>query len=156
MFLDRSLVFSGSISHNLNHNGIPYEVNHSNINWNVRALYYHGNWNFGVTYISASSWADGYMNGLWAHSKSDWFITIGWANSHWNIRGDISNFTRWNRRSNRYIMQSKYYDTDEIRLNEISRAFIQLVATYTFGFGKKIKNDDEPYVSGSASSGILK
>ena len=96
------------------------------------------------------------MNGLWAYGKSDWYLTMGWSNSRWNIRGDIINFTRWNYRNDRLIMKSKYYDTDEIRLGGKSRAFIQLVATYTFGFGKKIRRDDEPSVSGSASSGILK
>ncbi|MDE6655026.1 MAG: hypothetical protein K2K37_11650 [Muribaculaceae bacterium] len=53
-------------------------------------------------------------------------------------------------------MRSKYYDTDEIRLGGNSRAFIQVVATYTFGFGKKVERNDEPSVSGTASSGILK
>lgn len=40
-------------------------------------------------------------------------------------------------------------------LNGQSHALIQLSATYTFSFGKKVNRDDEPEVSGSASSGIL-
>ena len=155
-FLDRSLVLSGRIGHLFNHNGMPYNVNHSHINWYARARYYIGNWNFTLTYSSDNGSADGCMNGLWAYGKSDWYITVGWSDSHWNIRGDLFNFTRWNWRNSHLIMHSKYYDTDEIRLNGNNRAFIQLSATYTFGFGKKIKNDDEPSVTGSASSGILK
>ena len=155
-FLDRSLVFSGRVGQLLNHNGIPYNVNHSYINWYARARYYLGNWNFTFTYSSDNASADGCMNGLWVYGKSDWYITMGWSNSRWNIRGDIINFTRWNYRNARFVMKSKYYDTDEIRLGGHSRAFVQLVATYTFGFGKKIKRDDEPSVSGAASSGILK
>ncbi len=155
-FLDRSLVFSGRIGQLLNHNGIPYNVNHSYINWYARVRYYLDNWNFTLTYSSDYANADGCMTGLWAHGKSDWYITVGWTNSHWNIRGDIINFTRWNYRNDHFVMKSEYYDTDEIRLGGKSRAFIQLVATYTFGFGKKVRRDDEPSVSGSASSGILK
>lgn len=154
-FLDRSLVFSERIGHLLNHNGRPYDVNHSHINWYARARYYLGNWNFTLTYTSPNGTADGCMNGLWVYDKSTWYITIGWSDSHWNIRGDIINFTRWNYRNAHYVMRSKYYDTDEIKLGGQSRAWIQLVATYTFGFGKKVKRDDEPSVSGSASSGIL-
>ena len=154
--LDRTLVLSGRIGQLLNHNGIPYNIDHSYINWYARARYYLGNWNFTFTYSSDNASADGCMNGLWAYGKSDWYLTMGWSNSRWNIRGDIINFTRWNYRNDRLIMKSKYYDTDEIRLGGKSRAFIQLVATYTFGFGKKIRRDDEPSVSGSASSGILK
>lgn len=155
-FLDRSLVFSGRIGQLLNHNGIPYNVNHAYINWYARARYYLENWNFTFTYSSDNASADGCMNGLWVYGKSDWYITVGWSNPHWNIRGDIINFTRWNYRNDHLVMRSKYYDTDEIRLGGSSRAFIQIVATYTFGFGKKIERDDEPSVSGTASSGILK
>lgn len=155
-FFDRSLVFSGRIGQLLNHNGIPYRVNHSYINWYARARYYIGNWNLTFTYSSDHGSADGCMNGLWAYGKSSWYITVGWSNSHWNIRGDIIDLTRWNYRDNRFVMHSKYYDTEEIKLNGNSRACIQLVATYTFGFGKKVKRDNEPSVSGTASSGILK
>ncbi len=155
-FLDRSLVLSGRIGQLLNHNGIPYNVNHSYVNWYARVRYYLENWNFTLTYSSDNASADGCMNGLWAYGKSDWYITVGWSNSHWNIRGDIINFTRWNYRNDHIVMKSQYYDTDEIQLGGKSRAFIQLSATYTFGFGKKVKRDDEPSVTGSASSGILK
>ncbi len=155
-FLDRSLVLSGRIGQLFNHNGIPYNVNHSYINWYARVRYYLDNWNFTVTYSSDNASADGCMNGLWAYGKSDWYVTVGWSNSRWNIRGDIINFTRWNHRNDHFVMRSKYYDTDEIRLGGKSRAFIQLSATYTFGYGKKVQNDNEPSVSGSASSGILK
>lgn len=155
-FLDRSLVFSGKIGHLLNHNGIPYNQNHSHINWHARVRYYLDNWNFTFTYISDNGSADGCMNGIWNRGKSDWYVTLGWSNSDWNVRADLINFTRWNWRSNRQEMHSPYYDTAEQFINGKSRAFIQLSATYTFGFGKKVKRDNEPQVSGSASSGILK
>ena len=155
-FFDRNLVFSGRIGQLINHNGIPYNINHSHINWHARARYYLGNWNFTLTYVAGNASADGCMNGLWVYGKSDWYITAGWSGSHWNIRGDIINFTRWNYQNTHYVMKSKYYDTDEIITGGLSRAFIQLVATYTFGFGKRVKRDNELQVSGSASSGILK
>lgn len=53
-------------------------------------------------------------------------------------------------------MHSKYYDTVEQVYNGSSHALIQLTATYTFGFGKKVNCDNEPSVSGSAASAILK
>ncbi len=155
-FFDRSLVFSGRVGHLLNHNGKPYNVNHSHIDWYARARYYLGSWAFTLTYVSDRADADGSMNGLWAYRKSDWYITVSWSNSHWNVRGDLMNFTRWNWRNDRFVMHSPYYDTEEVKLGGQSRAFIQLSATYTFGFGKKVKRENEPSVSGSASSGILK
>ncbi|MDE6335607.1 MAG: hypothetical protein K2L34_03455, partial [Muribaculaceae bacterium] len=82
--------------------------------------------------------------------------TIGWSNDKWNIRGDLFNLTRWNWKDQSITMKSPYYSTNEVLINGNSRAFVQLSATYTFGFGKKVKRDNEPTVSNSTSSGILK
>ncbi len=155
-FLDRSLVFTGNFGQRFNHNGQPYNLNRSSINWYVSGIYYLGNWYFSFAYTSPQGAPDGCMNGIWVHERSFWYMTVGWGNSHWKINAHMVNFTRWNYRSTRYDMQSKYYDTDEVKLGDTDRAYIQLVATYTFGFGKKVRRDNEPSVSGSASSGILK
>lgn len=154
-FFDRKLMLTGQVGQVLNHNGYPYSVNHSYIDWYARVRYYIGNWNFTATYISDNGSADGCMNGIWNYGKSDWYLTVGWSDPDWNIRADIINFSRWNWRSDRQKMRSKYYDTTEVMLNGQSHALIQLSATYTFGFGKKVSSDNEPGVSGSASSGIL-
>lgn len=154
-FFDRKLMLTGQVGQVLNHNGYPYSVNHSYIDWYARVRYYIGNWNFTATYISDNGSADGCMNGIWNYGKSDWYLTVGWSDSDWNIRADIINFSRWNWRSDRQKMRSKYYDTTEVMLNGQSHALIQLSATYTFGFGKKVSSDNEPGVSGAASSGIL-
>ncbi len=155
-FLDRSMVFTGNLSHLLNHNGKPYNVNHTSLSYYVRASYYLGNWNFRATYSSGSGSADGCMNGIWQNGKSDWYVTVTWGNEKWNIRGDLWNFTQWSRRSNVREMNSTYYSTREQLINGDHRAFVQLSATYTFGFGKKVQRSDQPSVSGAASSGILK
>ncbi len=155
-FLNRTLMFTGQIGQVLNHNGYPYDVNHSYIDWYARVRYYLGNWNFTATYVSDNGSADGSMNGIWCYGKSDWYLTVGWSNSNWNVRADLINFTRWNWRSTKQVMHSAYYDTSEVMLNGTNHALIQLSATYTFGFGKKVTRDNEPGVSGSASSGILK
>lgn len=154
-FLDRKLMITGQVGQLLNHNGKPYGINHSYIDWYARVRYYLGNWNFTATYISDNGSADGCMNGIWNYGKSDWYITIGWSNSDWNVRADFIDFSRWNWRSAKQVMRSKYYDTTEIMLNGQSHALIQVSATYTFGFGKKVSRDNEPGVSGTASSGIL-
>ncbi len=155
-FLDRSLVFTGSVGQAFNHNGRPYSVNHTDIDWYARVMYYLRNWNFSFTYISDSASPDGIMNGIWHRDKSTWYLQVGWYNSKWNIRATVRNFTRWNWRSYRQEMQSLYYDTFQQFYNGNSHALVQISATYTFGFGKKVKSDNELRVSGSASSGILR
>ena len=155
-FLNRTLVFLGQIAQTLNHNGMPYSVNHSWINWYARLRYYLNNWNFTLTYVSDNASPDGCINGIWHRTKSDWYITVGWSNSDWNVRADLIDFSRWNWKSSTQEMHSKYYDTFQQFYDGQSHALIQLSATYTFGFGKKVKRDNEPGVSGAASSGILK
>ena len=155
-FLNRNLVFTVQISHQLNHNGTPYNVNHSFVDWYARIRYYLNDWNFALTYISDQGKPEGAINGIWVKSKSDWYITVAWANSNWNVKANILNMSRWSWRSDRRTMHSKYYDTVEQIYNGSSHALIQLTATYTFGFGKKVNRDNEPSVSGSAASGILK
>lgn len=155
-FLNRTLVFTGQVGHVLNHNGVPYNIDHSFIDWYARVQYYLKNWNFSLTYISDNANADGCMNGIWVKNKNDWYITVGWSNSNWNIRANFINLTRWNWQSATQEMHSEWYDTFEKFYNGQSHALIQLSATYTFGFGKKVKRDNESGVSGSAASGILK
>ena len=154
-FFDRKLMFTAMLAQALNHNGRPYNINHSNIFGYAQTRYYLGNWNFALTYISAAESPDGSVNGIWNRNKSDWYVAIGWSNSKWNINANIINFTRWNWRSSYQEMYSTYYDTHEQIYNGSSHALIQVSATYTFGFGKKVRHDNEPSVKNSSSSGIL-
>ncbi|MDE6577240.1 MAG: outer membrane beta-barrel family protein [Muribaculaceae bacterium] len=154
-FLNRSLVVYARIAHLLNHNGRPYNVNHSYVNWNVRVRYYLKDWNFAVSYVAPSGSPDGCMVGIWDESKSYWYISAGWANDHWNLKMTCFNLHRWNWRSNLHVMNSPYYSTRQQYYGTSDHALIKLTATYTFGFGKKVKHNGELSVSGEAASGIL-
>lgn len=152
---DRSLVLNASLVYAYDHNGAPYSFDESQVNWGAGARYYVGHWNFSFNYYSPRGASDGIMNGVWVKDKSSWYLSVGWFDSHWNIRATFRNMTRWHWRGTRMTMHSEYYDFDEQMYNGYSRAMIQLTATYTFGFGKKVDRSNEPRVSGSASSGIL-
>ncbi len=155
-FFDRSLSVTCNLSQLFNHNGKPYNVNHFHIYYNIQLRYYIRNWNFGLTYVSTIGTWDGMMNGIWERDKDNYYVTAGWAYSNWNISAMICNIGRWNWRSSNRVMNSEYYSTDETLINGNYHAFARITATYTFGFGKKVKRDNEPEASGSASSGILK
>lgn len=74
----------------------------------------------------------------------------------WNIRLSCVNLPRWNWRSTLQTMKSEYYTFRRWTSNASSHAFVQLSATYTFGFGKKVNQSDDITRKGGASSGILK
>lgn len=118
--------------------------------------YYLKNWNFGLTYISPIGTWDGMMNGIWQRDKEDYYLQVGWSKSNLNISALIMNIGRWNWMDAKRVMNSEYYSTDETLINGNSHALVKITATYTFGFGKKVGRDNEPQISGSASSGILK
>lgn len=155
-FLNRSLVFTGNLNPLFNHNGKPYNVNHFHIYYKLQMLYYIKNWNFGMTYVSTVGSWDGMMNGIWHRSKDNYWFKAGWANSSWSISALACNIGRWNWKSSRRVMNSDFYSTDERLINNNDHALMKFTVTYTLGFGKKVNRDNEPKISGSAESGILK
>lgn len=155
-FFDKSLAFTGNISQFFNHNGQPYNLNHFHIYYTLQLLYYVRDWNIGVTYNSnIGSW-DGMMNGIWGRYKDNYYLNIGWSGSDWNISAMVRNIGRWNWTGATRVMNSDVYSTNETLISGNYHAAVRISATYTFGFGKRVKRDNEPQVSGSASSGILK
>lgn len=96
------------------------------------------------------------MNGLWLNEKNNYYVNVGWSGSSWNISALILNIGRWNWKSTNQVMNSEFYSTDETLIDGNSHALVRITATYTFGFGKKVRRDDEPQLAGSAASGILK
>lgn len=155
-FLDNNLDVTAQIAQMLNHDGKPFYSDHNFIYWHARVRYYLKNWNFSLTYISDNANTEGSENGFWNKNKSDWQLAIGWSKGDWNVKANIINMTRWNWRSGLRTMHSQYYSVKEQVYNGSSHALIQVSATYTFGYGKRVRQDNEPSVSGSASSGILK
>lgn len=155
-FLNQSLVLTGNLSLLFNQNGKPYNVNHFHTYYTLQMFYYLKNWNFGLAYFSTVGTWDGMMNGLWQRNKDDYYLKVGWAGSNWNLSAMVMNIGRWNWRSSNRVMNSEYYSTNETLINGESHALMKITAIYTFGFGKKVGRDNEPQISGSASSGILK
>lgn len=155
-FFDRSLVLTGNLSQLFNHDGKPFYVNHFHVYYTLQMAYYLKNWNFCMAYISPIGTWGGVMNGIWLRDKDDYYLQVGWSKSNLNISALVLDIGRWNWRSTRREMNSEFYSTDETLINGNSHALVKITATYTFGFGKKVGRDNEPQISGSAASGILK
>lgn len=154
--LDGRLSLSGKIAQLFVHNGAPYNVNHSHIGYYLQALYYCGNFNFAVSYNSENA-TDNYnsMSGIWTKKKDSFIIQAGWSNMSWNIRLTARNLQRWNWRSSYDTMHSDSYSVSKWVCNTSSHAYVQLSATYTFGFGRQIKQGNDISRQAGASSGIL-
>lgn len=153
---DRKLQLTAQLTGRSVHNGEPYNLDKTNINYAFQAIYYLGNWNFSGLYYSPQGHPDGCMVGTWMKTKSYYRIAAGWSNSSWNLQLQFANFARWNWRSDKSIMNSCYYDRIEQTYSINDHAIARLSVTYTFGFGKKIKRGDEASQQSGVNSGILK
>lgn len=155
-FFGRNLRISGSLYQYFAHNGAPYNYTRFPVIFALRVNYYLGDFYFNASYSSENHYSDGYMVGTWMEYKDSYRISAGWANSKWNLRATANNFARWNWRSHRAWFRSKWYDSSDMVSDVDSHAYFTLSATFTFGYGKKVRSDGEPGGGGSASSGILK
>lgn len=153
---DSKLQLTAQITGTSVHNGEPYNLDKTNINYAVQATYYLANWNFSGLYYSPQGFPDGCMVGTWMKTKSYYRIAAGWSNSSWNLQLQFANFARWNWRSNESIMRSRYYDRIEQTYSINDHALARLSVTYTFGFGKRIQQGDEASQQSGVNSGILK
>lgn len=153
---DNKLQLTAQLTGTSVHNGEPYNLNKTNLNYAFQATYYLGNWNFSGLYYSPQGHPDGCMVGTWMKTKSYYRIVAGWSNSSWNLQLQFANFARWNWRSDKSIMHSRYYDRIEQTYSINDHALARLSVTYTFGFGKKIKRGDEASQQSGVNSGILK
>lgn len=154
--LDSKLQLTAQLTGKSVHNGEPYNLDKTNLNYALQATYYLGNWNFSGLYYSPQGYPDGCMVGTWMKTKSYYRIAAGWSDSSWNLQLQFANFARWNWRSDKSIMHSRYYDRIEQTYSINDHALARLSVTYTFGFGKKIQQGDEASQQSGVNSGILK
>ena len=154
---DHQLHISGRIEQLFVHNGMPYDFNRSFISYYIQTLYYSGSFNFAIAYQSQKANV-GYEpgSGTWIKNKGNFIIQCGWSNSFWNISITAQNLQRWNWRASYQVMNTDNYSVNRYVSNTSSHAFVSLSATYTFGFGKKIRQGDDISRKALPSSGILK
>lgn len=153
--LNNSLIINGDISHRIVHNGKPFNWTRQRVQWYLQASYYTGGWNFGMQYSPQQEYCDGYVSGEWIKERSSFSAVIGWGCSSWSVQGRITNPFRWNWKDSRLTYSSSYYDVVKTNYGIGSHCYVQVSATYTFGYGKKINRGNEATQQQGAASGIL-
>ena len=154
--LGGNLQISGQLAHYIAKNEEPFNWTKSHLNWYIQAFYFLNQWHFGIQYQSNMASAGNFTNGVWESSKNAYTAIVGWGNSSWSFQAQIANLFRWNWRSGTTMLKSKNYDSVQTVYNPDNHCFIYVSATYTFGFGKKIKVGNEASQMSGAGSAILK
>ena len=83
-------------------------------------------------------------------------LTVGWANSDWNIRVMAANVFNKGWSSAEIVTESPLYTEYRENIGTSSHPRINITATYTFGYGKKVQHGNEVGEQSGASSAIMK
>ena len=83
-------------------------------------------------------------------------LTVGWSNSHWNVRVMAANFFNKGWRSADTITETPLYTEYKENIGTSSHPRINITSTYTFGYGKKVQRGNEVGEQSGASSAIMK
>ena len=83
-------------------------------------------------------------------------LTVGWANSDWNIRVMAANVFNKSWSSAEIVTESPLYREYKENIGTSSHPRINVALTYTFGYGKKVQRGNEVGEQSGASSAIMK
>ena len=153
---DRSLMLNGTLKEYIARNGAPFDYTLSNLWFNLRATYWLKDFYISGYYGSPSNYSDGFMVGDIYEDKASYSLSAGWANNNWNVRLMAINFARWNWASHKQRFTSEYYDRSFISFDKNRHADFNVTVTYTFNYGKKLRDIENLSTRDSSSSGILR
>ena len=83
-------------------------------------------------------------------------VTVGWANSDWNIRVMAANFFNKGWSSADIVIESPLYTECKENIGTSSHPRFNVAVTYTFGYGKKVQRGNEVGEQSGANSAIIK
>ena len=83
-------------------------------------------------------------------------LTVGWANSDWNVRVMAANFFNKGWNSADIVTESPLYTEYRENIGTSSHSRINVIVTYTFGYGKKVQHGNEIGEQSGANSAIMK
>lgn len=154
---DRNLVLQATPKMWLEKTTGVYSDKANYLSLSASATYYLGNFYFRAYYSSASRGLVQYsLNAISLKRKPYYSFKIGWSNGKWNLTATAVNIFRKNWVAETSSLQSKWFDQYTTEYSATSHQFVSLTASYTFGFGKKVKRGDEVQNQESGSSAIMK
>lgn len=121
----------------------------------VQATYYLNGFYFQASYQTAER--NMFSNAPRIYkSHPNYGITAGWGNSNWNVRLGAYNLFNKKWESADLWISSPLYSEHRTNYGTKAHAWINLAATYTFGYGKKVQRGNEVGAQSGANSAIIK
>lgn len=134
-----------------------YADNANYLSVQLSATYYLKNLYFSAYYSTGNRGLLQYsLESTSIKSKSHYQFKIGWSNGKWNCSVAAVNIFRRSWINETSCLKSQWFDQYTTEYNAGSHQFVSLTASYTFGFGKKIKRGDEIQTVSGGNSAIMK
>ncbi len=83
-------------------------------------------------------------------------LTVGWANSNWNVRLMAANIFNTGWQSEKTSMETPLYTEYAETINNNYHSRLNIAITYSFGYGKKVQRGNEVGEQSGANSAIMK
>lgn len=153
--LDGNLQLYGNVQQNFYKSTGIFNYSCNPMNLLAEATYYLNNLYFMGAY-EGSTKTMGKSAPVISQTRDSYRIAAGWSNSDWNIRLTAYNFFNKGWAANEYTTISSCYTSVRTAIGSTYHPRINLSATYTFGYGKKVQRRNEVGQQEGASSAILK
>lgn len=89
-------------------------------------------------------------------SRPYYHLSAGWGNGNWNLSLYLVNIFNWGWKQYTFDLVSDVYSSHKTVFGSGSRACVQIGATYTFGYGKKINRNQEAGANSAGESAIIR
>ncbi|MDE5881207.1 MAG: outer membrane beta-barrel family protein, partial [Muribaculaceae bacterium] len=122
---------------------------------NASATYYIKQFFLQASFQSANKTIQG-NQGVWYKTRDFYQLQAGWGNSNWNIRLSAINMFRGDWLAATQTLNAPLYSETVSQGGTYYHRRINISATYTFGYGKKVQRGNEVGEQSGASSAILK
>ncbi len=127
------------------------------VSLSLSATYYIDKFYLSAFYSPASRSLQLYsLDATSSKGRSSYQLKAGWSNGRWNLSASAVNIFRRDWISSSSSLTSRWFDQYTTEYGAASHQFVSLTASYTFGFGKKVKRGDEVQGIESGSSAIMK
>ena len=132
-----------------------YNMTKNPVMANVSATYYLNRFFIQASYQTANKTIQGNL-GVWFRDRDFYQLQVGWGNANWNIRLSAVNMFRGDWTASTQTISAPLYSETLSQRGTYYHRRLNLSATYTFGYGKKVNRGNEVGEQYGGSSAILK
>ncbi len=130
-------------------------ISHCPFTASLNVDYYLGNIYFNAYYDSGTSYVDG-ENAYLRKMPMNYSAGAGWSSHGWNIQLSLVNLFRSSWKLSEDTLTTRWYDSSMTQFGSEYHRRISLAVTYTFNYGKKVRQSGELSGEKSISTSILR